>query len=141
MALNKCRHYCEKRKTICPTTYNMIDDSIKMMQIINANDSTIDFSVKCNNFSGTNFVYTVLKGPIFSKVATLFLHLYGIICLSRHQHFSHLEIKGKSISRTFPKVKYSAVCANFQWVQNFFLSMVNIFFQFIDKFLKSEEMK
>ena len=82
MALKKCRHYCEKRKTICPTTYNMIDDSIKMMQMINANDSTIDFSVKFNNFSGTNFVYIVLKGPIFSKVATLFLHLYGIICLS-----------------------------------------------------------
>ena len=60
----------------------MIDDSIKMMRMINANDSTIDFGVKFHNFSGTNFVSIVLKGPIFSRVATLFLHLYGVICLS-----------------------------------------------------------
>ena len=60
----------------------MIDDSIEMIQMINANDSTIDFGVKFNNFSGTNFVYIVLKGLIFSRVATLFLPLYGVICLS-----------------------------------------------------------
>ena len=80
MTFNKCYDYWEKRKRICQTTDNMIDDSIKMMQMINASDSQIDFGVKLNNFSRTNFAYIVLEGLIFSRVATLFLPLYVVIC-------------------------------------------------------------